>query len=221
MKNISHNTRNSVFNLQTIAASVLFAASVLASVPSAALELDGVKFEERAKVAGTTLQLNGAGIRHTAGGFVRVYGAALYTQNSVSRETDLRFAKGAKRIHLILLRDVNANDFGRAMMNGLRANLSVDEQVRHVDGIIRMGGIFGVVPSLKKGESMAIDLIPGTGVVALVNGKRVGEIIKDESFFDAMAQIWIGAKPVDASLKAALLGQKTANDEFSERLAKY
>jgi len=41
-----------------------------------------------------------------------------------------------------------------------------------------------------------------------VDGKRQGAGLPDEAFFKGRRRIWLGPKPVDADLKAALLGRK-------------
>ena len=38
-----------------------------------------------------------------------------------------------------------------------------------------------------------------------LNGKKVGESLPDQAFFNAIMRIWIGTKPVDSSLKPKLL----------------
>ncbi len=217
MSSTTHMHRGSRVTLQAIAAFAWFAMSCAAT----ALDVEGVRFDEQMKVANTQLRLNGAGVRYAAGNLVRAYAAGLYLPTKIARASELRTIHGPKRIQLVMMRDINANDFGRAMMKALRANLSVDEQIRHINGITQMGGIFGVVPQMKKGESITIDSIPGTGVVIYVNGKRTSEVISDEAFFDAMAQIWIGTNPVEPSLKLALLGQTAPKEDAFDRLARY
>ena len=179
---------------------------------AAALDVAGVRVDERAKVAGQDLVLNGAGIRYAAAGLVRVYVAALYLPQKKNTSNEIAALKGPKHMQLVLLRDINANDFSKALLAGMRANLSAIEQQRHFDSLLKLGSIFGQIPSLKKGETMSVDSIPGTGTVILVNGKRVGEVFQDETFFQALLQIWVGPKPIDDSLKPVLLGTITSND---------
>jgi Chalcone isomerase-like len=199
-----------------------FAAVALASTLTAtyAAEVDGVRFDDRIKVGNAQLQLNGAGTRYAAG-IVRAYATALYLPQKITRESDIKNITQTKRIQLVMLREVNANELGRAMMKALNANLTLAERAHHSEGLVQMGGIFGVVPSMKKGETITVDSIPGTGVLVYVNNKRVGETIRDVAFFDAMAQIWIGQNPVDQNLKLALLGQTPAKDDFAERVARF
>ena len=190
------------------------AASVALALATTAFALDvaGIKVDERLKLANQDLVLNGAGIRYAAAGFVRVYVAALYLPQKKNTSSDIGALKGPKRMHLSVMREINSNDFSKALLSGMRANLSSAEQQKHFESLLKLGQIFGQIPTLKKGESIIIDSVPGTGTVILVNNKRVGEVFQDDSFFHALLQIWIGPKPIDESLKPVLLGTVASND---------
>lgn len=188
----------------------------LALAPTAfALDVGGIKVEEKIKVANQDLVLNGSGLRYAAAGLVRVYVASLYLPQKSTTSAQIASLKGAKRMHLNLLREINANDFSKGLMGGMRANVPPAEQQKHFDALLRLGAIFGQIPSLKKGETITVDSIPGTGTVILVNGKKVGETFPDETFFPALLQIWIGPKPIEDSLKPVLLGINPSNDSSS------
>lgn len=195
-----------------IAATV--AALVLLPIASA-IDVGGVKVDEKVKVASQDLVLNGSGIRYAAAGLVRVYVASLYLPQKSTTSAQIAGLKGAKRMHLNLLRDINANDFSKGLMGGMRANVPAAEQQKHFDALLKLGAIFGQIPSLKKGETISVDSIPGTGTVILVNGKKVGEAFPDETFFPALLQIWLGPKPIEESLKPVLLGISPSNDNSS------
>jgi hypothetical protein len=51
-----------------------------------------------------------------------------------------------------------------------------------------------------------LDWIPGTGTQTELNGKKLGGPIPDINFYNAILRIWLGDRPVDRSLKPALLG---------------
>ena len=190
--------------------------ATLALAPiAAAIEVSGIKVDEKVKVANQDLVLNGSGIRYAAAGLVRVYVASLYLPQKSTTSAQIAGLKGAKRMHLNLLRDINANDFSKGLMGGMRANLPAVEQQKHFDALLKLGAIFGQIPSLKKGETISVDSIPGTGTVILVNGKKVGESFPDETFFSALLQIWLGPKPIEDSLKPVLLGISPSNDNSS------
>ncbi len=190
--------------------------SVLAGLALAsttfALDVGGVKVEEKVKVANQDLVLNGSGMRYAAAGLVRVYVASLYLPQKRTTSAEIGALKGAKRMHLNLLREVNSNDFSKGLLGGMRANLPPSEQQKHFDSLLKLGSIFGQIPSLKKGETITVDSIPGTGTVILVNGKKVGEAFPDDTFFQALLQIWVGPKPIEDSLKPVLLGVNPSND---------
>ena len=185
------------------------------ATPTLAAEVGGVRVDERQRIANTDLVLNGAGMRYAAAGLVRVYVAALYLPQKRASSIEIAALRGPKRMHLHLLREVNSNDFSKGLLGGMRANLPPAEQQKHFDSLLKLGSIFGQIPSLKKGESISIDSIPGTGTVVLVNGKRVGEAFPDETFFHALLQIWLGPKPIEESLKPVLLGVVASNDNSS------
>jgi len=202
---------------RTLFASLALAGLAAATQNTWALDVAGLKVDEKVRVANQELVLNGAGIRYAAAGFVRVYVASLYLPQKRNTSNDIGALKGAKRIHLALLREVNSNDFSKGLLGGMRANLPAAEQQKHFDNLLKLGAIFGTIPSLKKGESITVDLIPGTGMIILVNGKKIGETFTDESFFQALLQIWLGPKPIDDSLKPVLLGTVASNDNTVNR----
>lgn len=190
----------------------LVALTLLWVQSATAMDVAGVKVDERVRVANQDLILNGAGIRYAAAGIIRVYVAELYLPQKKSVPAEIAALPGAKRIHLVLLRDINANDFSKGLLGGIRANVSQAEQQRHFDSLLRLGAIFGQIPAMKKGETITVDRLPGTGIVIQVNGKRMGEPFADESFFYTLLQIWVGPNPIDSSLKPVLLGLVPSND---------
>jgi hypothetical protein len=200
---------------------LLVLSAALLPPSSAALDVAGVKVEEKLRVAGADTVLNGSGIRYAAAGFVRVYVASLYMPQKRSSTAEIAALKGAKRVHINLLRDINANDFSKGLMGGMRANLSQADQQKYFESLLKLGNIFGQIPTLKKGETISVDQIPGTGTIVLVNGKRVGEVFPDETFWNGLLQIWIGPKPIDESLKPVLLGTVASNDNTQRNENRY
>ena len=202
-------------NMLEFRASFVAAIAGLAlSAASFALDVGGVKVEDKIKVANQDLVLNGSGMRYAAAGLVRVYVASLYLPQKRTTSAEIGALKGVKRMHLSLLREVNSNDFSKGLLGGMRANLPPAEQQKHFDALLKLGAIFGQIPSMKKGETISIDSIPGTGTMVLVNGKKVGETFPDETFFQALLQIWLGPKPIEDSLKPVLLGVSPSNDNL-------
>jgi len=169
-----------------------------------AAEVGGVKLDDTIKVAGQELKLNGAGLRTWA--VFKVYAAGLYLPEKKKTVPEIMALNGPRRIKLVLLRDINNEELGQAFMDGLNANSDKAEKAKFVNQTMKMGEIFASIPKLSKGDTITNDWIPGQGMHVLVNDKRVGDVLPDLAFYNAFLRIWLGEKPVDNSLKQALLG---------------
>lgn len=175
------------------------------SLPAAAsVDVSGFKFDDTAQVAGKELKLNGAGMRTKF--IVKVYAAGLYVPEKKNNTADILKEEGPRRVTIQMARDVSSEDFGKAFMEGLNDNVDKAEKQRIVSQIGKMGELFASVDGLKKGDVLHLDWIPGTGTQAELNGKKLGNPIPDVNFYNAILRIWLGDKPVDRSLKPALLG---------------
>ncbi|NBW51431.1 MAG: hypothetical protein EBR49_15355 [Betaproteobacteria bacterium] len=172
----------------------------------AATDINGVKVEDNITLAGSKLQLNGAGIRYKA--IFKVYVGELHTTQKVSSLDELIAAPGPKRLSMTFLREIEAGPFGKLLTRGVEDNVPKNEMSKLVPGLIRMGDIFTVNKALMPGDVIHLDWIPGTGMVVTAKGKVQGEPFKEPEFFKAIMSIWFGPSPADFKLKEALLGQK-------------
>ncbi|MES2150058.1 MAG: chalcone isomerase family protein [Pseudomonadota bacterium] len=187
------------FTLKALLASALLAVCFSA-------QADMPKFDDTAKVGGATLKLNGQGMRTKF--VVKVYAAALYLPEKKTSVADIMKLEGPRRVTLVMQRDVSSDDFGQAFMTGLNNNLDKTEKSKIVSQISKFGEMFAMLESLKKGDVLHLDWIPGSGTQCELNGKKIGEVVPDLLFYNAVLRIWLGDKPVDSSLKPALLGEK-------------
>jgi hypothetical protein len=172
----------------------------------AATDINGVKVEDTINVAGSKLQLNGAGIRYKA--IFKVYVGELHTTQKVSSLDELIAAPGPKRLSMTFLREIEAGPFGKLLTRGVEDNVPKNEMSKLVPGLIRMGDIFTVNKALMPGDVIHLDWIPGTGMVVSAKGKVQGEPFKEPEFYKAIMSIWFGPAPADFKLKEAMLGQK-------------
>jgi hypothetical protein len=164
-----------------------------------------VKIEDTITVAGTKLQLNGAGTRYK--GPFKVYVGDLYTTKKVGSLEELIAAPGPKRLTMVFLREIEAGPFGKLLTRGVEDNVPRNEMSKLVPGLIRMGDIFTVNKVLVPGDIITLDWIPGTGMVITAKGKVQGEPFKEPEFFKAIMAIWFGPVPADFKLKDAMLGK--------------
>jgi len=176
----------------------------LAQAP-AVVEVGGVKYATAASVGGTSLPLNGAGIRYKF--VVKVYTAGLYLAGKATTPDAVLTGTGAKRMHVVMLRDIDANELGKLFTDGMQKNTSREEFGKAIPGTLKLAEIFAARKRLVAGDSFFIDYVPGTGTVISVNGKVTTEPIKEPEFFTALMRIWLGSSPADYQLKDALLGQ--------------
>lgn len=186
--------------------SSLALAVALCAPAFASTEIAGVKVEDSMTLAGTTLQLHGAGIRYK--GPFKVYVAELYTTKKVGSLDELAAAPGPKRLTMTFLREIEAGPFGKLLTRGVEDNVPKSELSKMVPGLLRMSDIFSANKNLQPGETITIDWIPGTGMVIHAKGKQQGEPFKEADFYKGIMAIWFGPVPADFKLKDALLNIK-------------
>lgn len=190
------------------AALVALSGSPLALAQSAT-EVAGVKYEPSVQVGNSRLQLNGAGIRYKA--VFKVYTAGLYLGGKAATTDAVLAAPGAKRMHIVMLRDIDANELGKLFTRGMQDNAPKGEFSKFIPGTLQLADIFSSYKRLKAGDTFFVDYVPGVGTTVVVNGKDASEPIKEPEFFNALLRIWLGPQPADASLKDALLGKQPSN----------
>jgi Chalcone isomerase-like len=171
-----------------------------AAFPAWAAEVAGVKVDDKAKVGSAELALTGAGLRKRV--FFQVYVIGLYVQD---RKANPIAQPGPKRVQIHMLRDVGAEQFMDALVEGIHAN-HPEAQARALEPQVKqLGAIMGEVKEAKKGMVIALDW-NGRQTQVLIDGKPAGAPIEGEEFFRALLRIWLGDKPVQDDLKKALLG---------------
>ena len=187
-----------------IATLVLAALLPLAAV---AAEVGGVKLDEKTRIdaGGPELVLNGAGIRTRF--VVKVYVAGLYLAEKKAAAADAIAVGGPKRVSITMLRDVGAQQFNEALVDGFRANNSAADVEKLKGPLDELSAIMNALGEAKKGNVIALDFAPGTGTRVLVDGAPKGKPIAGDDFYRGLLRIWLGEKPVDADLKKGMLGQ--------------
>jgi hypothetical protein len=185
---------------------ILLLAAALPLAATAA-EVAGVKLADRTKLdaAGPELVLNGAGVRTRF--VVKVYVAGLYLAEKRGAAADAIALGGPKRVGIVMLRDVGAQQFNDALVEGFRANNSAADVEKMKGALDELTAVMAGLGEAKKGAMIALDFVPGTGTRVLVDGAPRGKPIGGEEFYRALMRIWLGDKPVDSDLKKAMLGQ--------------
>lgn len=184
---------------------VMAAIAALFCQLATAVEVAGVKFEDKTKVGNGELLVNGAGLRKKV--FFQVYAMALYLPQKNSDAEAVLAASGGKRIAITLLRDLTAQQFVEALQEGMTNNHSEAEMAGLRDRLKQLSDVMLAIGEAKTGTSIVIDWLPDSGTRLTVNGQAKGKEIPGEDFYRALLTIWLGKHPVQDDLKQALLGK--------------
>ncbi|MDT8990860.1 chalcone isomerase family protein [Curvibacter sp. APW13] len=194
-------------SLKTAIRTALLAGLMGATLAAHAVtEIANVKLEDTITVAGTKLQLNGAGIRYK--GPFKVYVGDLYTTKKVHSLDELIAAPGPKRLTMTFLREIDSASFGKLLTRGIEDNTSKAEMSKIVPGMIKMGDIFAANKAFNAGDVCALEWDPAKGLSIYAKGKLQAEPFQDPAFFKALMSIWFGTSPADWKLKDAMLDVK-------------
>ncbi len=166
-----------------------------------AVEVGGVKLDDKAQVGGQELVLNGAGIRTRV--FVKVYVGSLYVPAKAGDAAAV-LAKAPRRVQLNLLRNIAADTFVEALVDGLKENSSEQELAAVKPQSDEMVSIMKSFGDVKEGTVVTLDFVDGATKIGF-NGAPKGSVA-GEAFNRALLKIWLGDKPIQSDLKKAMLG---------------
>ncbi len=181
---------------------MLFVCMLVVSTPASARVISGVQIPESVTGAnGVQLHLNGAGIRSKF--FFSIYIAEFYLQHPAGKVAEVLADAGEKQMVMhFLYHEVGKEKLVEAWQEGFEANLDKAQYLALSGRIKAFNAMFATV---KKGDEIVLDYIPGTGTRVSVAGKRKG-VIEGKDFADGLWSIWLGKKPVSSDLKQQLLG---------------
>lgn len=192
--------------LRIIRSATIAFASLLCAASVAAAELEGVKVPDTVSVAGQTLTLNGVGLRTRV--FFKVYVAALYVGSRSTQADAVITQPGAKRVSFSLKRTVDAETFAKTFNEGIRERSTPEQVAAMKERMDKFDALILSMKEVKEGDVVFLDFVPSTGTTISVNGKAVGDAVPGDDLYRAILGLFVGAKPVQDSLKAGLLGVK-------------
>jgi hypothetical protein len=163
-----------------------------------AATLAGVTLPDTVTVDGTTLVLNGLGLRQATVLRVKAYVGGLYLQERTSDAATVIDAHQVKRVAMKFLRDIDRNRLASGWGDELR-------NVASGSAADRITQFTSLIPDVKRGDTLSITWRPGTGIDVALNGKARGTVPGDD-FARALFTVWFGPRPGDANLKRGMLG---------------
>jgi hypothetical protein len=178
-------------------------ALLVLAAPLAAMELAGVTLPDTITVGGTTLKLNGMGVRTKTFLKVKVYVAGLYLPTPNHDAAAIIAADEAKQVLMhFLYSKVEKEKLTEAWREGFANNSAAALPALKA----RLDQFCAFWPDMVSSQRAVITYVPGTGTRLEINGKEAG-VIAGKDFADAMFAVWLGAKPADSGLKAGMLAK--------------
>jgi len=180
---------------------IIAIAALVVATGAFAVEVAGVKVDDRTTVAGQDLVLNGAGVRTKV--FIKIYVGSLYVP---AKATDLAavLAKGPRRIQMNILRSLTPDQLVDALVDGLKENKSADELAAVKTQTAELVATMKAFNEVKEKDVVTLDFVDGATKIGL-NGAAKGSIA-GEPFNRALTKIWLGDHPIQPDLKKAMLG---------------
>ena len=165
-----------------------------------AAELDGVRLSDTFQAGGTTLHLNGMGMRTWSMLNVPVYVAGLYLAHPASNPGEILQSPEPKLLMVTFRHDVSAKASRDAWREGLENNCQAPCHLDPAD----LRDFLASVPDMRKGDSYAL-FFTRDGATVSMNGRQVGAVPRP-AFAQALLATFLGPRPASAALKQDLLG---------------
>ena len=178
-----------------------FVAAALGMGVAEGRECKGVSFPDQVQVDGSSLMLNGLGLRQATAFKVNVYVAALYVAKPSSDPNALLGSNATTELILQFVRNVGGEDLRKGWSEGFEKNAK--DQLPALKE--RIAELNGWMADVKSGERLTFIRKPGAGLQVEVNGTAKGTI-KGDDFARAFLSIWLGANPPNPEIKVGLLG---------------
>ena len=164
--------------------------------------ISGVSLPTAIKSGENTFNFVGGGIRKKF--FIDVYVAALYLQHKSADGVAIVKADEAQAVRLTIVSGLVTSDkMVEATTEGFEKSTN-GNTAPIKDRMNAFMSVFKKEP-IVKGDVFDFIYTPAAGVQVIKNGKQLS-IVKGLDFKTALFGIWIGANPVDKTLKGEMLG---------------
>jgi chalcone isomerase-like protein len=165
--------------------------------PAQARTLAGVELPDTVTVDGTTLRLNGMGLRAATALRVKAYVGGLYLEQPSSDAATVIDSHQPKRVTMKFLRDIDRQRLTSGWAESLHKVGGKEQSIAEFTSLI---------PDVKTGDTMSFTWRPGVGLEVAMDEKVRGAVPGDD-FARALFTVWFGPKPGDEDLKRGMLGK--------------
>jgi len=165
-------------------------------------EIAGVTLNDEISTGGTTLLLNGAGVRSKF--FIKIYVGGLYLPSKSHSAAEILAMQGPNRVVMHFLYDeVSRDKLVDGWTEGFEKNQDKAAMDRLRTRLDRFNALFETVHS---SDVIELHYLPEKGTVVRIKGADKG-VIEGADFNHALLAVWLGEEPADSDLKEALLGK--------------
>lgn len=150
-------------------------AALVIGLPSAwaAQEIEGVTVEDTVVINGQKLVLNGTGVRKR--GYFKTELSALYLPQRTSNPEVIYKTNAPRYVRLTVLRDLPAAAASRYFLKEFTQNATDAESRQLINELGTLGGVYGNLNRISKGDVVEFFWIPGQGMNGRYNGKPFDE----------------------------------------------
>jgi hypothetical protein len=139
--------------------------------------------------------------------FFNIYAIGLYLPQRTEGADAVLASKGTRRIQIITLRDLTAEQLTEAFIEALKANHSEQEMSALAVRVERFRNTMLSIGKAAEKTVIRLDYLPASGTRLTVGNEQKGSDIAGEDFYQALLRIWIGNAPIQADLKEKLSGK--------------
>lgn len=178
-------------------------ALMIATSLSAQTKVAGYAMPNTVLANGTTLKMNGGGMREKL--VFDLYVGVLYLESKSSNANEILKADKSMAIKLRITSGmIDKDNMEEAIREGFDKATSgnADRFKNEINNLINKGFADEIV----KGDVFDLIYVPGKGTILAKNNKMLVNI-KGLAFKTALFGIWLCDKPADANLKANMLGK--------------
>jgi hypothetical protein len=104
----------------------------------------------------------------------KVYTAGLYLQGKAATPEAVLAMAGPKRMHVVMLRDIDATELGKLFTKGMQDNMPREDFARSSPARSRWPRCSPPRSAWCRARGFSVDYVPGVGTTVLVNGKPFG-----------------------------------------------
>jgi len=150
---------------------------VFTAVSANALTVDSINFEDKVKVAGKELVINGVGIRKATFLKIKVYYGALYLSQKSNDAAAFLNTSDSKQIVMHFVRDVSVTDLKKTYREAFES--ANKETYKNL--LPTLDAFSANLNDVKKGERMVITFLPDGATLTFIGGKPSQKLVTQPS----------------------------------------